>query len=227
MPELFTPPLLDARHGANRYVWDLRLQDARLVDDAVLWGAARGPLVPPGTYQARLSRGEWSETVSFQVVADPRCDTTQEEIEARFRLASAISGQLNRAHDAIRTIRSVRSQARDQAVRIDDPSVTEAVDQLAGDLTAIEEQLHQTRSSSSQDVLNFPPQLDNQLLYLLGNVESAKGQPTASSRERFDQLEAELDSLVAELDQLLEERLPELEELLSGKPRIVIEDRDE
>jgi photosystem II stability/assembly factor-like uncharacterized protein len=223
MPDLFTPPLLDARAGANRYVWDLRLQDAGLVDDAVLWGAARGPRVPPGTYQARLSRGEWSQTVSFEVVPDPRFEANQAEIEERFQLASMISEQLTRSHDAISTIRSVCSQTEDLAGRIDDEAVSGAVDQLVKDLTAIEEQLSQTRAKSSQDVLNFPPQLDNQLLYLLGVVESASGRPTASAQERFDELKAAVDSRISALDRLLEERLPELEEFLSGKPRIVVE----
>jgi photosystem II stability/assembly factor-like uncharacterized protein len=223
MPDLFTPPLLDARAGANRYVWDLRLRDAVLVDDAVLWGAARGPRVPPGTYQARMSRGEWSQTVSFEVLPDPRFEANQAESEERFQLASSISAQLTRSHEAITTIRSVRSQAEGLAGRIGDETFTGAVDQLVKELTAIEERLSQTKAKSSQDVLNFPPQLDNQLLYLLGNVESVKGRPTASSQERFDELKAALDSHLSALERLLEERLPELETLLDGKPRIVVE----
>jgi photosystem II stability/assembly factor-like uncharacterized protein len=221
-PELATPPLLDARAGANRHVWDLRLQDAWLVDDAVLWGSARGPLVAPGTYQARLTVGEWSETVSFEVVPDPRLQVTQAEIEERFELASAIWGQVTRSHEAIRTIRSIRAQAEEVAGRSEDEAVTTAVAQLDEALTAIEEQLHQTRARSTQDVLNFPPRLDNQLVYLQGVVESAPGQPTAAAHERFAELEAALDRVLAELDELLATRLPELEQLLSTTPHIVV-----
>ncbi len=64
-PEMAKPPLLDHRQGANRFVWDLTLADAGLVDTAVLWGSPGGPMVPPGTYQVRLTVGEWTDTESF------------------------------------------------------------------------------------------------------------------------------------------------------------------
>ena len=56
-PQLAVPPLLDARPGANRYVWNLALEDADLVDDAVLWGWPGGPTVPPGSSPGRGASG--------------------------------------------------------------------------------------------------------------------------------------------------------------------------
>ena len=84
-PELAEPPLLDARAGANRYVWNLALADAGLVDDAVLWGWPGGPTVPPGTYQVRLTVGEWSDTATFEVVQDPRTEVSQEAMVEQYR----------------------------------------------------------------------------------------------------------------------------------------------
>jgi len=227
-PELAEPPLLDARVGANRYVWNLTLADAGLVDDAVLWGWPGGPTVPPGAYQARLTVGEWSDTATFEVVQDPRIEVSQDEMDAQYALAKAVWQELTRSHEAIEKIREVRGQAKTLAERVDDEAVTEKADAIAEALTVIEEKLHQTKSESSQDILNFPPQIDNQLLYLQGVIESTLGAPAASSQKRFDELRTELEGYVAELDAILAEQLPELERLVeeTGAPRIILDEEE-
>jgi photosystem II stability/assembly factor-like uncharacterized protein len=224
-PELMEPPLLDARVGANRYVWNLRLADPKLVDGAVLWGMTVGPRVPPGTYQARLTVGEWSDTASFEVVHDPRTEISQEALEEQFELARSTWELLTRSHDAVGLIHDVREQAEEMAGRLDDESVQEKVDLLSEALAEIEGQLHQTKLESSQDMLNFPPQLDNQLVFLQSVVESAAGYPTVGSRERFEELSAELVRLETELEAVLKTQLPEIERLLeeANAPRIVVE----
>jgi hypothetical protein len=228
-PELVEPPLLDARSGANRYVWNLRLADPRLTDDAVVWGWTVGPRVPPGTYQARLTVGEWSDSATFEVVRDPRTEIPQEALEEQYELARNIWQALTRCHDAVGLIRDVRGQTTGTASRLDDEKVQQKVDELSDTLTEIERQLHQTKLESSQDVLNFPPQLDNQLVFLQSVVESTAGQPTVGSRERFQELNAELVRLETELNSVLETRLPEIERLLeeTGAPRIVVDPSDD
>ena len=227
-PELAEPPLLDARAGANRYVWPLTLADAGLVDDAVLWGWPGGPTVPPGTYQARLTVGEWSDTMTFEVVQDPRLDVSQEAMFEQYELARTIWEELTRSHEAIGRIRDVRRQVTAVAERTHDEAVTEKAEAIADALTVIEEKLHQTEAESSQDILNFPPQIDNQLLYLQGVVESAVGAPTVGARDRYEELKSQLDGQVAELDVVIAERLPEFERLLeeTGAPRVVVEQPD-
>jgi photosystem II stability/assembly factor-like uncharacterized protein len=227
-PERAEPPLLDAREGANRYVWSLTLADASLVDDAVLWGWPGGPTVPPGTYQARLTVGDWTDTTSFEVIQDPRLDIPQQAMDEQYELARAIWEELNRSHDAIRKIRDVRGQVKALAQRTDDEAVGDKAEAITGSLTSIEEKLHQVKSESSQDVLNFPPQIDNQLLNLQGIVEKTLGSPLPSSRALFAELSAELDGYIAELDAVIAEQLPEFERLLedAGVRLVAVEGTD-
>lgn len=223
-PELAEPALLDARAGANRAVWNLALPDAGLVDDAVLWGWPGGPTVPPGSYQARLTVGEWTDTASFEVVQDPRTSIPQEAFDEQYALAKEIWQALSRAHETIDRIRDLRGRIEAVTGGADDQAVTAKVEEIGQALTAIEEQLTQVKNESSQDVLNFSPQLDNQLLSLQGVVESALGAPLASSRELFAELQSRLDGYVAELDAVITERLPELERLLEEAevPRVAV-----
>jgi hypothetical protein len=223
-PELAEPPLLDARAGANSHVWGLTLADAGLVDDAVLWGWPGGPLVPPGSYEARLTVGDWSDTVRFEVVPDPRIEVEQEAIEAQFELSRDIWQALTRTHETITRIRDLRAQVEAVSGRADDENVTARAEEITQALTAIEEELTQVKNESSQDVLNFPPQLDNQLLSLQSVVESTLGPPLESSRQLFAALESELEAHIADLEAVVAEQLPELERLLeeAGAARVAV-----
>jgi photosystem II stability/assembly factor-like uncharacterized protein len=216
-PELAEPPLLDVHAGANRYVWNLALEDAGLVDDAVLWGWPGGPTVPPGTYRARLTAGGWSDTTTFEVVQDPRTDISQEAMVQQFELARATWKELTRSHDAIRRIREIRGQLQSIAERGASEAITEKASAISDALTAIEDKIHQTKAESSQDILNFPPQIDNQLLYLQGIVESTLGAPNPAMEARFEELRTELDGMVGELGTIVAEQLPELEQLLEDE----------
>lgn len=222
-PEMAEPPLLDHREGANRYVWNLTLGDAGLVDDAVLWGSPGGPTVPPGNYQVRMTVGEWTDTKNFEVVQDPRTDFSQQDLDEQYALAKDIWEQLTRSHEAVDRLRIYRSQITALAKRADDEAITEKAEKIVEALTAVEDKIHQSKTESSQDILNFPSRIDNQFLYLQGVVESANGAPHPSSRERFDGLTADLDVFIAELDAVIEEQVPEFEQMLeeAGAPRVV------
>jgi hypothetical protein len=95
--------------------------------------------------------------------------------------------------------------------------VEAAVKALLDRLTAVETQLTQVKSESAQDVLNFPPQLDNQIVALLGTIAGGEARPTAGSYERFDELRGELDGHLAELQAAYDTELAAFDELVRGK----------
>ncbi len=218
-PERDTGRRLETKAGLNRYVWNFRLHDADLVDDAVLWGLARGPKVPPGTYQARLTVGGTVQTRSFQVLADPRLDTTQAGFEASHRLARSIWESMSTAHQAIRALRDVRKQVDELVARLEKAGkgegLADAAKPLKEKLTGVEEALNQARAESSQDILNFPTRLDGQFLGLLGIVESADAPPTQGALLRYEELRAELDRHLADLRAVLDTDLADF----NGKVR--------
>ena len=80
---------LTRREWHNRFVWDLRHAGAP--------GAA-GPLVVPGSYQVRLSAGEWSQSRPLEVRIDPRVAAAgvtqadlQEQLDLSLKLRDAIA----------------------------------------------------------------------------------------------------------------------------------------
>ena len=212
---------LKAKAGLNRYVWNFRHHDAELVDDAVLWGSASGPDVPPGSYRARLTVGDWQAEVPIEVKMDPRLDVEAEAIEARYELAMKVHTALNDAHGIIKTIRSVREQVDGVMERLEEAGLGEglgdAAKPLKEKLATLEKALNQTDAKVGQDVLNFPPKLDNQLVYLRGVVESADAGPTEGMVERFEDLSGELSGHQETLEGILETELAAFNELAAER----------
>jgi photosystem II stability/assembly factor-like uncharacterized protein len=219
---------LEKKKGMNRFVWDLRLPDARLVEGTVLWGQAAGPVVPPGNYTARLSRGEWSQTRTFEVLADPRLEITPGALRERFDLSRKIWQALSETHDAVLRMRDVRDQVDGLARRLAEAGRGEGVEATAtavrDKLAALEDRLIQARAESAQDVLNHPPRLDGQWIGLLGVVESADAPPTAGALERYGDLRSELDGLLVEIRAVLETELTAFNDVVRAKdlPPVIV-----
>ena len=209
---------LAAEKGLNRYVWNLRLQDADLVADAVLWGMASGPTVPPGPYQARLSLGDWSQTVDIELLQDPRVDVSEADLVAQYELSKEIWETLSESHDALGKIRDMRSQVDELTDRLEkagySDGITELSEAIGQRLTEIEEKIYQTRNESSQDILNYPPRLDNKILDVLSTVQSADARPTDGAIELYRDLRTELDGYLAELDGVIGGEIAQLNQLV-------------
>ena len=212
---------LEAVKGLNRFVWDFRYPGPNQVRDAVVWESPSGPAVLPGTYQVRLTIGDWQQQRSFQLVNDPRGATKSTDLEEQFDLSLEILEELNSVYDEIRKIRSVREQTADLAGRMAESGYGDEAKQLARELgeklTAIEGQLMQTRNESSQDPLNFSPMLDNQIAYLLGYVASSRTRPTDGSVVRFEDLKEEHALLSADLESVLRKELAAFNQLVAEK----------
>ncbi|GAI38110.1 unnamed protein product, partial [marine sediment metagenome] len=69
------------KDGMNRFVRDLRLSGADLIDGSVIRHDTIGPRVVPGAYKVKLKVDDWSQIQSFQILKDPRIETTQAEFQ--------------------------------------------------------------------------------------------------------------------------------------------------
>jgi len=197
-----TPAKLTGEAGLNRFVWDLRYEGATKVLHAPLWdGSTRGPEAVPGHYQVRLTVLGKSYTAPLEIKPDPRLKVTQADLQKQFDLLMKIRDKVTQTDDTINQIRDLRSQinAIDKRLK-DDPrekTIADAGKALDKKMTVVEEALIQTKAKSSQDVLNFPIRLNNQLTALGGVVGSADSAPTQQSYEVFDMLSKQVDEQLA------------------------------
>jgi photosystem II stability/assembly factor-like uncharacterized protein len=212
---------LEAKKGMNRFVWDMRYPVAESFPGMVLWGGLPAPLAVPGKYQARLRLGDQSQSVTFEIKADPRSSATPEDYQAQFDFMLAARDKLTATHRGVKQIRDVRDQleALDRRLkgRKDAAEVRSASAGLAKKLTAIEEALHQTKARSPQDVLNFPIRLNNRLASLAGVVSFGDHRPTDQAVAVGQLLTKQIDAELAKLRRVMDEDVASFNALLAKK----------
>jgi len=151
------------------------------------WHGGSGSVA--GNISGAVDGSRQSYTVPLEIKADPRLKVSQEDLAKQFGLLVKIRDKVTETDDAIIQIRDVREQVNAENKRLkNDPrekTVADAGQALDKKMTAVEEELIQTKAKSGQDVLNFPVRLNNHLVALGGVVGSADSAPTKQSYEVF------------------------------------------
>src|SRR5262245_426755 len=188
----------------------------------ILWyGNISGPRAVPGTYQAKLMVDGKTMTESFEVRKDPRVSTTQEEFQKQFDLLLKIRDKLTDTHNAISEIRDVRRQVDDYAKRAggqaDLKPIVDASKALNDKLTAIEQELYQTKNQSNQDPLNYPIRLNNKLAALAGSIAGSDTQPTDQQVAVYEDLVARINAQLQKLNQVMATDVPAFNKMAREK----------
>jgi len=195
------------RVGANSFTWNMRYPEPTTFDGLIMWAAGiTGPQAPSGSYTARLTVGDKSETRTFTLLIDPRSGATQADLDEQFKFLIQIRDKTSEAHNAVRTIRALKAQmaARVQAApTARAAALRRSVATLTAQLSAVEAEIYQVRNQSGQDPLNYPIKLNNQIAALAGVVASTEAKPTAQSYEVYRILAAALDVELGKLNGLL------------------------
>ena len=225
-------PKLPVRAGLNRFAWNFRYPDASRFPGLIMWGGSTsGPEAVPGSYQAKLTAGGQTQTVTFEIQGDPRLSLAQTGYQQRFDLLLSINTKVSETHDAIVRIRDVREQVKGVADRAKsatkDTTITAAAKTLNEKLTKIEEALYQTKNQSSQDPLNYPIRLNNKLAALTGVVESATAPPTTQSFTVYQDIAGKIDAELGKLRSLIADDLAAFNRLVRDQsvPAVVVREK--
>lgn len=210
---------ITARAGMNSFQWPMFHPDGVKMVDTDFHGRPGGPLAMPGTYIARLDVGDWSMEQTFELVKDPRVETSDEDLRAQFELMSAIQSKLSDVATAVNTIRSLKGQLSAWTERLGaHESGAEAITAAAAltdALDAVEGQLVQAEFTAPGDTLNYREMLFEKLGALGPIVSSADAKPTTQSVQVFDKLAGQIDEQLAILDALVGGELATLNGQLS------------
>jgi hypothetical protein len=211
----------------NRFIWDTRYPEATRFPGMILWaGEVRGPKLPPGRYQVKLTVDGKTLNQNFEIKADPRLTTTPADYAKQLELGLKIRDKLTDTHNAIIQIRDVRKQVEDLLKRVGAQSkpINDAGTALNKKLTGIEEALYQTKNQSNQDPLNYPIRLNNKLAALGGVVGSAEAAPTAQSYAVYDELVTAIDAELGKLAQIMRTEVPAFNQLVRDQniPAVVV-----
>ena len=214
-------PVAETKKGMNRFVWDMRYPDAKKVPNAVMWGGRHiGPKAVPGEYKVKVTLNGKSQTQSFNILKDPRINTTQSDFQDQFDLLMDIRNRTTEINEKILTIRSIKDQINTltglmKESGFKDENVTKAGKELVKSLSTIEERLIQVKSKSRQDPLNYPIRLDNKIAALVGVVSSVDARPTAQSYDVLEDLVAQAQVHYKKLNKVLTDDLYKFNNMVS------------
>ena len=203
---------LDIAAGLNHFDWNMRYEKADDFDGLLMWwGTLSGPVAPPGDYTVELAVEGDTLVSSFEVLMDPRAECSREDRIAQFEFLKSIRDKVDETHDAIRHMRSVKSQSSALLGRLDEneyPDIFEEAHALDSLMTAVEEVLYQTKLKSNQDMLNFPIKLNNKLAHVGSLASMGVYAPTEQMVGVRDEVTALIDAELAKWHALRDERLP-------------------
>ena len=168
---------LTKREWHNRFVWDLRHAGAP--------GSA-GPLVVPGSYQVRLSAGEWSQSRPLEVRIDPRvaaAGVTQADLQEQLDLSLKLRDAIADARALGSTLTAARQSAQPGAANA--RALQGLVDRV---MTA--------------DVVYPQPMLIDQLSNIARMIGQADQKVGRDAFVRFDDLMKEMTAVKAEAAKL-------------------------
>jgi len=213
-------PRLPVGAGLQRFVWNLRLEGATVIPGAVHWGGNpnTGPMAMPGIYQVKFTVGGKSQAVPLEIKMDPRVTTSQADLQKQFDLLEQIRLKVTEVHDTVIQIRDLRTQLAALKKRLAGSkaaaAVTSAADAIEKKMAPIEEQLIQVKARSTQDLLNFPVMLNDKLLGLASDVDTADRAPTEQAYAVFKMLSGEADAQLAKWKTIVAKDLPALNDLI-------------
>ncbi len=176
-------PRLDGSPGAHRLRWDLRAGGER----------GGGPLVPPGTYVARLSVGAGAAERAFELRMDPRVaaeGVTVEDLEAQYAFNLAVRETRRAATEIAEGVDALQGRLAELEGRL---GKSEALEALIADTEAFEATLRDAGGSYPQ------PMLLSQIGYLIGMTSRADQRPGADAYARHSELEAQVEAAAARL----------------------------
>ena len=223
-PDRETPAeLLPDAAGMNRFAWDLRIEDPVQIPGAFYADEGpRGPVVNPGSYQARLTTKGGAQSVPLEVVLDPRLkDTvTEQDIAGHWDLAMKANEDVEALHRAVNQMRTLRSDLETMKKwaggKPDAKALLDSADAFDKKMRPIEEQLIQVNMKASEDNLRFPNQLNEQYDTFVATVDGDDVRPTEPQRQVFAELHRRLTEQLAKWKSMLDTDLPVLNTAMHG-----------
>jgi hypothetical protein len=222
---------MKVKPGANRFVWNMRYEDAERFDNLILWaGGIQGPRAIPSMYKVRLNIDGKAQTQDFEILKDPRISSTQADLQAQLEFLLEIREKLTETHKAVKQIRTVREQINAYTKRLEaqkesHKDLFDKAKDINQKLTKIEETLYQTKNQSGQDPLNYPIRLNNKLSALASAAGNGDFRPTDQMHIVKNDITALINAELDKLKTIINAEIPAFNQLVQSKqiPAVVTE----
>ncbi len=215
---------LDVEKGGNQFVWNTRYKGAEKLNGMIFWSASfSGAKAVPGEYKVSLIVNGKNQGHPFIIRADPRSESSVDDMQKQFDFVNKVNQTVDRAHKAIKNIRSINGKLKEFIEQNKTDSTATAIVKRAGkiqkSLTQIEETLYQTQNRSNQDPLNFPIRLTNKLGHLNRLITMDDFPPTAQDNAVRRELTTTVDQTMEAYRKIIDEDVIEFNSAFKNEKR--------
>jgi len=204
------------KRGVNIASWSMRLKPPVVPPAAsAMFGAAIGPVVLPGTYRVKMTKGDKVYETQLTLALDPRAKFTVEDRKAQFALAERLVEMLNHMSWSVDQIIGIRDAATARAAKLpaNDP-LRKQLQSLATEADGVRSKIVATKEGGA---ITGEERLREYLGTLYGDVSSYGGRPTDSQVARADVLGRELEDVIKEFQGITDKSLPAINRQLGQK----------
>lgn len=205
------PQIIPTKEGINRFNWDLRRETLPAVDGVFILGDYRGSLVPPGTYTLRLTSPVDTLEVQAELLPDPTLEAGPEAYAAQQEILRPIESMVKDIHGSVNRMRKVKGQLESLNTLLKEFDNTAELittgKAIIDQITVWEENLIQPDQKTFQDVINFPNQLNAELMNLKSRVDGAIPAATAGAQQRLTDLRQVWSLHLSELSRIIDEEV--------------------
>jgi len=204
---------LEVKKGGNNFVWNMRHQGAEVLDGMILWAANfSGAKAIPGEYIVKLKHNDVEISKSFNILQSPISEASIEDMQLQFEFINEINSLVDNAHKSIKKMRSISKKLKrfqeDYKEVESAKGLIEEAKSIVESFNKIENEIHQTKSKSNQDPLNFGIKLNNKLGHLNALVGSTDFRPTDQSVLVKEDLTQKLNVQLSEFEEIISKRIP-------------------
>ena len=227
-------PKLPAKPGLNRFSWDLRADPIPGIPNIFVMGGHNSARVVPGEYSLRLSTDQENlgpVEIHAVVNPDPRIEATDADYATQQSALDRIVAMAKDVHQSVNQFRRVKTQLADRLSllkNIEDQDELVELGKLALEkINEWESKLIQSRQKTFQDVINYRNQLNAELVYLGGQLDTNQPLPTKASLQRLEELSAHWQTTNSQLQSLIKGPITEFNAAYktSGLPALIIPDK--
>jgi uncharacterized phage infection (PIP) family protein YhgE len=204
----------------NTVYWDMRTSSLESPKGLIPFGNTAGPQVIPGKYKVKMTYGDQTMEKTIEIIKDPKYQATQSDFSEQETMMSELNEMATDLYTSVIELYSVRKQVKsfndrfkelkDEADSASAGELQELMDSgkaILDHINELESVLVQPKQKTFQDVINFPNQLDANILHLRGMIDGNLPPITEGEKIRFNDLKTEWAGRKAEIEKLLGEEL--------------------
>lgn len=220
--------VLKNKKGVNRFSWDLKKSDLPKIKGLKLLIGLDGHVVSPGEYTARLISDKDSVEVPLLLKPYSEIDADKADYDGQYAFLNDAESIFKEIHTSVNRMNTVKTQLLNQKANLQNiDDIEELVslnDSIVSEIDGWMEKLIQPKQKTYQDIINFPNQLNAELLDLMGRVGGMYPVVTEGSKKRLEDLQAKWETYRIKQDEILVDLLDQYNKLYveSGIPAVVI-----